>query len=134
MCVKERKPTVESDVYSLSMVIVEVRLSSETLARPSSDSYHFQLASDDVPYPRITDPDVIILLTPKGHRPPKPYPLAPGITSAAWRIAEKCWHQRATEQPEVKVVLQSLENPATPGGCAREACSCVGWEIIDLPL
>ena len=33
----EKKPTDKSDVYSLSMVIVEVRLLSESVIRPGSD-------------------------------------------------------------------------------------------------
>ncbi|KAF9646793.1 kinase-like protein [Thelephora ganbajun] len=94
----EKKPTNKSDVYSLSMVIVE-------------------LVTGKIPYHDSQDVNVIFLIS-KGRRPPKPLSFeAPGITPAVWEIAKKCWHGKAKERPEVGAVLQSLENVADPANC-----------------
>ena len=48
-----------------------------------------------------------------------------------WKVAKKCWHERAKERPEVREVLQSLEKIAKLGVCNHEACTCLPWELID---
>ena len=84
-----------------------------------------------MPFPEFTDPNVTILIS-KGKRPSKPRRFeAPGMTPAVWKVAKKCWHEKARERPEVNAVLQSLENMANIGGCTHEACSCLPWEVID---
>jgi len=116
----KRKPTNKSDVYCLSMVIVEVCFFCRDAAYSGSDYLPFQLATGRVPFPDYTDHHVSIVIS-KGKRPPKPAHFkAPGITSAVWKIAEKCWHQKAKERPEAKVVLECLENLANPGECTHE--------------
>jgi serine/threonine protein kinase len=113
--VESRKPTYKTDVYSLSMVIVEARLLSGSVIRSSSDRSRLQLATGEMPFPEFTDPNVTILIA-RGKRPPKPRNFdAPGITPAVWKIARKCWHEKAKERPEVNVVLKHLENLASPG-------------------
>ena len=45
---------------------------------------------------------------------------APGtLTPGVWAIAERGWHQKPERRPEVKTVLQNLENIANPGGCTH---------------
>ncbi|KAF9646883.1 kinase-like protein [Thelephora ganbajun] len=111
----EKKPTNKSDVYSLSMVMVE-------------------LMTGKIPYPDSQDVNVIFLIS-KGRRPPKPLSFeAPGITPTVWRIAKKCWHGKAKKRPETNGVLQDLEKLANSGVCTHEACSCHPWELIDLRL
>jgi hypothetical protein len=127
---EKRKPTNKCDVYSLSMVIVEVRPFSESVIRPHSDHFGFQLVTGRMPFPEFTDPNVTVLIS-KGKRPPKPRNFdAPGITPAVWKIAKKCWHEKAKERPEVDAVLRYLEDIANTGGCTHEACSCSPWELI----
>jgi hypothetical protein len=78
-----------------------------------------------MPFPEDTDPNVTIMIA-KGKRPPKPRRFdAPGITPAVWKIAKRCWHERANERPEVNAVLQDLENLAkpAPGVYIHETCS-----------
>jgi hypothetical protein len=107
------------------MVIVEVGLFSESVTRPCSDCFRLQLATGMMPFPGKMDPSVMIMIS-KGKRPPKPRHFdAPGITPAVWKIAKKCWHEKANERPEVNTVLQDLENLAnpTPGVCIHETCS-----------
>ena len=75
-----------------------------------------------MPLPEYTDHSIAIMIM-KGKRPPKPARFeAPGITPAVWKIAKKCWHQKAKERPEAKVVLQCLENLANPGECTHKTC------------
>ncbi|KAF9649193.1 kinase-like protein [Thelephora ganbajun] len=109
----EKKPTNKSDVYSLSMVMVE-------------------LVTGKMPYPDSQDFSVIFLIS-KGRRPVKPLSFeAPGMTPMVWKIAKKCWHGKAKKRPEVNGVLQDLEKLANSGMCTHEACCCHPWELIDL--
>ena len=129
--IEKRKPTNKSDVYSLSMVIVEARLLLECMIHSDFDYFCSQLATGKMPFPESTDPNVTILIS-KGKRPSKPRRFdAPGMTPAVWKIAKKCWHEKAKERPEVNSVLQYLENMANTGGCTHTACSCLEWELID---
>ena len=115
------------------MVIVEVRLFSESTICSGSDHFRSQLVTGKMPFPEFTNPNVSTLIS-KGRRPPKPLRFqAPGITPAVWKIAEKCWHQKANERPEVNAILQHLEGLANPGTCAHEV-PCLEWETTDLQL
>jgi len=123
-----QKPTDKSDVYSLSMVIVEVCLLCGSTGYPGSDHFPLQLATGKMPFPDYTDHNVLCLIS-KGKRPQKPPRFeASGITLAVWRVAEKCWRQKAKERPEVKVVLQWLENLANPG----ERMLLFPWKLSNL--
>jgi len=116
---EKKRPTNKSDVYSLSMVIVEVRLFSESIVHPGSDPPHAQLVTGRKPFPDVKDYDIITLIS-KSKRPPKPHSFdAPGMTPAVWKIAQKCWHQKGKERPKANAVLQSLERLANPGVCSR---------------
>ena len=113
------------------MVIVEVRLSFESLLRIGLHCFLIQLNTGKVPFPEKLDPNVVVLVF-QGKRPPKPRRFeAQGMNSAVWKIAEKCWHQKAKERPEVSTVLQDLENMVYAGGCTHSACICLPWEVID---
>ena len=113
--IEKRKPTERSDVYSLSMVIVEVCPFSKIIIRLSSDCFRLQLATGKAPFPEYTDTSVTVMVS-KGKRPPKPLRFdAPGMSPAIWKIAKKCWHEKAKERPEVNVVLKHLENLVNPG-------------------
>ena len=84
-----------------------------------------------VPFPEYPDPKVTVMIS-KGKRPRKPRRFeAQGITSEVWKVAEKCWHEKARERPEVKQVLQNLEKIANSGVCTHRACTCSAWELID---
>ena len=120
----KRKSTNKSDVYSLSMVIVGVLLFHKGMIRPDSYCFCFQLVTGKMPFPEYTDHNVSVMVS-KGKRPPKPFRFkAPGMTSEVWKIAEKCWHQKAKKRPEANLVLRSLENLLKPGMLAHEAYFC----------
>lgn len=130
---EKKKPTNKSDVYSLSMVIVEVQ-SFESMIRSAADGSCFQLATGRMPFPDFTDSNVTVLIS-KGKRPSKPRRFeALGMTPGVWKVAKKCWNDKAKERPEVNDVLQNLQKIAKIGVCTHDACSCSPWELIDLGL
>lgn len=53
------KPTKDPDVYSLSMVIVEVCLFSKRAVRPDSDRFHFRLVTGEITYANHPDDFII---------------------------------------------------------------------------
>ncbi|KAF9789413.1 kinase-like domain-containing protein [Thelephora terrestris] len=108
---EKKKPTNKSDVYSLSMVVVE-------------------LVIGEMPFRGISDPTVTVMVS-RGERPPKPRQFdAPGISPAVWKVAKTCWHKKAERRPEAKEVLRDLEKIANPGVCNHKACTCSPWELI----
>lgn len=84
-----------------------------------------------MPYIGVPDPTVIIKVS-RGKRPPKPLRFdGPGMTAVVWKVAQKCWNEKAKDRPEVQAVLQYLQDIANTGGCTHEVCSCLPWELID---
>ena len=87
-----------------------------------------------MPFHEYLDGKVTVMIS-KGERPRKPRRFeAEGITSDVWKVAKKCWHEKAAGRPEVEEVLHSLEKIANPGVCTNDACTCSPWELIDLRL
>ena len=122
------EPTNESDVYSLSMVIVEVLLILETSSVRVLILFffRFKLATGKMPFPEFPIHGIFFMVS-QGKRPPKPASFEiPGMSPAVWKIAKKCWHEKPKERPDIKDVLQSLENLAAAGACAQ-ACPCLEW-------
>ncbi|KAF9789396.1 kinase-like domain-containing protein [Thelephora terrestris] len=107
--VEKKKATNKSDVYSYSMVIVE-------------------LVTGQVPFADSTEYNVVSMVS-KGKRPPKPRRFdAPGTSKAVWEVAEKCWHSKPDKRPEVKEALQYLNGINAGGECTYVECSYLGWE------
>jgi len=103
----------------------------ECVVHPGSDPFRLQLTTGKMPFSEYTDHNVIIMVS-RGKRPPTPDSFgAPGMTPAVWKIAKKCWNEKAKERLETSVVLQSLENIPKTGGCTHQLCSCSPWELID---
>ena len=127
----EQSPTKRSDIYSFSMIIVEVRMLCGSVTYAGSDDRPLQLATGKVPFPECTTFALTMALS-KKKRPSKPARFEiPGITPGVWKIAEKCWKQNAEERPEVNVVLQDLETLLQTNVCTRGACACLAWELVD---
>ena len=86
---------------------------------PDTDRVHRKLATGEVPFHDSENPAVVVMIS-KGRRPQKPAQFdAPGITPAVWRVAKKCWHDRAKERPGTKEVIQELKEIASPGMCTN---------------
>ena len=84
-----------------------------------------------MPFPDATDYNVTVLVS-RGKRRQKPSRFdAPGISSAVWKVAKKCWKKKAGDRPDAHEVLQSLEKIANPGMCTHKAGIRFPWEAID---
>ncbi|KAF9641962.1 kinase-like protein, partial [Thelephora ganbajun] len=78
---KKRTPTVESSVYALPMVIVE-------------------LYTGNIPFAGRQDLTVILMVT-RGERPPKLVSAkALGLTPAVWELTKRCWHKKPAKRPD----------------------------------
>ncbi|KAF9646106.1 kinase-like protein [Thelephora ganbajun] len=88
---KKRTPTVKSDIYALSMVIIE-------------------LYTGNIPFPDRQDPSVILMVA-RGERPSKPVSAeALGLTPAVWELTKRCWHKKSAKRPDTPEILAHLEN------------------------
>ena len=75
-----------------------------------------------MPFPNFTDHNVSVVVL-RGKRPEKPRRFdAPGITPAVWKVAKKCWHEKASGRPEVKKVLEDLQKIANSGKRTNKGC------------
>ena len=85
---------------------------------PDPNRVHLQLATGKVPFHEFPEQITAAIAVLRGKRPRKPRPFgAKGITKEVWKVAEKCWHQKAEKRPEVKQVLQILHEMENPGVC-----------------
>lgn len=110
-----QEPTKMSDIYSLSMVIVEVCPLVESLASPSSDRFCLKLVTGKAPFPECTDQNVIFMIA-EDKRPVKPRCFgAPGMTPEVWEVAQNCWNKKPSGRLEIDSVIKSLE-PLTKSG------------------
>ena len=76
-----------------------------------------------MPFPNYTDGNVSVMVL-RGIRPEKPRRFdAAGITPAVWKVAKKCWHEKANRRPEVKEVLENLQKIANSGERAHKGYS-----------
>jgi len=88
---RKRTPTIQSDMYALSMVIIE-------------------LYTGKIPFPNSPDPTVILLVA-RGRRPPKPVSgEALGLTPTIWELTKRCWHKNPAKRPDTSEILAYLEN------------------------
>ena len=102
------------------------------MIHPGSECFRFQLVTGKAPYTGVRDDDVNYLIS-NGLGPIEPRQFeAPGMTTAVWKIAKRCWHRQAGERPEVNAVLRSLERIADPGMYAHEPRSRPERETADL--
>ncbi|KAF9643286.1 kinase-like protein [Thelephora ganbajun] len=100
---KGQTPTIKSDVYALSMVIIE-------------------LYTGNIPFPDRQDLSVILMVA-RGKRPPKLVSAkALGLTPAVWELAKRCWHKKPAKRPDTLEILAHLEGISS---------TCFGRESTD---
>ena len=117
-----------SDIYSLSMVIVEVcAFVAYDISWSGSDHFLLKLVTGKVPFPEYTDQNVIVMVV-KGGRPSRPrFSDTSGITLGVWEVAQECWNAEADKRPEVKTVLRRLGSLTNCGMCTGEVFKVEGF-------
>jgi len=101
----EHRPTKESDVYALGMLIYEVLCGY-------------------APFGDLANPVMIVVEVTKGVRPEKPEDAASfGFTDGLWEMLERCWSADKDARPTLGAVLSCL-NEAASSGEER-------WEVIE---
>jgi serine/threonine protein kinase len=114
------KPTTQSDIYSLAMVIIEV-IYEFPIHRPSESHEYsasrLKVFTGKVPFPHVINVQVIIMMS-KGERPQKPAGgEALGLGSALWRLTEECWLQNAERRPDIDNVHRRFQAILDAGKC-----------------
>ncbi|KAF8596873.1 kinase-like protein [Ceratobasidium sp. AG-I] len=85
--------TLESDIYSLGMTMLEI-------------------FTDEPPYGRSTTPAAIIVVLLSTHqRPSRPKPLEFGVKqNKIWELIVRCWAEDPKGRPDALSVLKSLKS------------------------
>ncbi|KAF9789189.1 kinase-like domain-containing protein [Thelephora terrestris] len=86
---ESRRPTRMSDVYAFAMVVIEIFTGRH-------------------PFPDDVDVNVYHMVM-KGKRPSKPVDASRlGLSSAAWKLVEECWHKKRDKRPDMQSVAYRL--------------------------
>ena len=88
----DSQPTMESDRYSLGMVVLEVL----------SGQYPFALHKDSIIVQKVID----------GEHPERPEEA--WFTDDLWRTLEQCWSHQPRDRPTVEAVLERLDQVSMP--------------------
>lgn len=114
------KPTTQSDIYSLAMVIIEVISNSfaSSIGIPHECSTgRLEVFTGKVPFPNAINVQVIIMMS-KGERPPKPAgDDALGLVPSLWRLTEDCWNQNPERRPDITNVVRRFQAIVDAGKC-----------------
>jgi len=102
---KSTRPTRMSDVYSLAMVVIEVKFPHLAQGSISQSSKRLQIFTGRQPFYLYSDEQVILLLA-KGSRPDKP--VHEQFTSGMWSLTKMCWNKEPQKRPDVSEVLEKL--------------------------
>jgi len=85
------RPTQESDIYSLAMVVIEV-------------------FTGQVPFHKLIESAVILRIV-KGKRPLRPEgSRGLGFSDDVWGMVERCWHQEPGQRPKISEVQACFRN------------------------
>ena len=128
---RERKKGVQGSRMYIPCQWSSSRYACPAKKFPGPDFFRLKLATGKMPFHEYLDVKLVMRVL-KGERPRKPHHFeAEGITSDVWKVAKKCWNEKAVGRPEVKEVLQSLEKIANPGVWANNACTFSPREFVD---
>ena len=107
------RPTKESDVYALGMVIYEVRIFIYTCPRRWAQEAELrQVLYGTRPFDGV-DRFRIAIEVLNGTRPTKPEDAASlGFTSGLWEIVEQCWLADRNARPTLRAILSCLSKAA----------------------
>jgi serine/threonine protein kinase len=108
---EDSRPTKESDIYALGMVVCEV-------------------LSGQAPFPRHKDAVVIrkVLL---GERPERPQgEQGAWFKDRLWEVLEHCWKPQRGDRPGLKTLLQCLEGTDFESGNQRASQTATRIERV----
>ena len=104
-------PTMQSDIYSLAMVVIEVtyRLHASYVQVLTRFAFCSKVFTGKVPFPNATNVHVVIMIS-RGERPQKPPGgEALGLGPALWRLTEECWNPNPERRPDSDNVLRRFQ-------------------------
>lgn len=114
------KPTTQSDIYSLAMVVIEViyKFLTWPVTIPHECSTPpLKVFTGRIPFSNAINVQVIIMMS-RGERPPKPAGgEAIGLAPALWKLTEECWHQNPDKRPDIANVLRRFQAIVDAGKC-----------------
>lgn len=89
--------TLQTDIYSLAMVVIEVRLSWWTPFTTSADAT-YQIFTANIPFATMSDMAVFKALV-KGKRPLRPECEGQGMNDTIWALTVRSWGPEPTTRP-----------------------------------
>ena len=96
----------QTDIFSFSMVMIEVHQRVAVLCRPPTDIFRFDKAfTGTVPFHLHSSVTAMAGII-DGERPPRP--AHPTFTSQLWELMQRCWDQDPHMRPKVSEVLEAL--------------------------
>ena len=98
--------TMESDIFSFGMVIIEVRCDQSVIPQPAYPL--FKVFTGEVPFSEETSMMAAIKIV-NGERPRRPNHSS--FTETLWALTQRCWSQEPHDRPnilEVTGVLKGL--------------------------
>lgn len=102
---------MQSDIYSLAMVVIEViyRLHAPYVQALTRSAFCSKVFTGKVPFPNATNVHVVIMIS-RGERPQKPPGgEALGLGPALWRLTEECWNPNPERRPDIVNVLRRFQ-------------------------
>ena len=104
------RPTKESDVYALGMVIYEVRMCTHVSSEKTQKTGPEQVLCGTIPFGDLAHSIAIVAEIMKGARPERPQDAANlGFTGQLWEIVERCWLVDKNARPPLRAVLSCLK-------------------------
>ena len=106
-----QKPSMEADVFSFGMVMVEVRYNSSTVDLPQANylpiSLRHKAFTGTVPFGDYNSMTAMMSII-RGNHPPRP--MHPTLTDKLWDLMNQCWGKDRRGRPRMLEVLLTL-NP-----------------------
>ena len=129
---KGGRPGKETDVFSLAMVMVEVRSGGYHAPTFAYRNLLIQVFSKTAPLGDVQDTMAIFLII-EGKRPPRPK--NPHLTGGLWKIIQRCWDECPSSRPGASEVLKALVNSSVSHShnCAPTGLTALLYIVTPLP-